>query len=62
MQQAPDLKVGVVLISRKIEKSPVDTRTSVAKPLGGEWMFALLNYLLGSLTSSLKEIKACTDN
>ena len=42
----------------KTEKSPVDIRASVVKPLGAEWMKALFDYFKGKF----KEIKANLDN
>ena len=49
----------------KSEKSPIDTRASVVKPLGAEWMKALFDYFKGKpeiITNGFKEIKAYLDS
>ena len=49
----------------KTEKSPIDTRTSVVKPFGAEWMIALFSYFQGRpeiIINGFKEIKAYIDS
>ena len=49
----------------KGEKSPIDTRTSVVKPLGAEWMKTLFDYFKGKpeiICNGFKEIKASLDS
>ena len=46
-------------------KSPIDTRTSVVKPFGAEWMIALFSYFQGRpeiIINGFKEIKAYIDS
>lgn len=48
----------------KSEKCPIDTRASVVKPLGAEWMKALFDYFKGKpeiICNGFKEIKSYLD-
>ena len=49
----------------KSEKSAIDTRASVVKPLGAEWMKALFDYFKGRpeiIQNGFKEIKTYLDS
>ena len=49
----------------KSEKSVIDTRASVVKPLGAEWMKALFDYFKGRpdiIQNGFKEIKTYLDS
>ena len=49
----------------KSEKSPLDTRTSVVKPLSAEWMKTLFDCFKGKpeiISNGFKEIKAYLDS
>ena len=49
----------------KSEKAPVDTRLSVVKPLGAQWMVALYNNFKGRpeiISNGFKEIKDYLEN